>query len=172
MNARNNIVGLRHIKHPFPAVISPSAKVLILGSVPSLKSVENNFYYMHPQNRFWKVLSAILDEELYSASTSEKARIVSAHNIALYDSIEECDILGSSDNDIYNAVAANIPSLLEQSRIIHIFCNGAASYKYLISAYPQYKSIAVKLPSTSPANASASLENLIEQWSVIKQYLS
>ncbi len=119
----------RHIKHPFPAIIDSSSKILILGSVPSLKSVEGNFYYMHPSNRFWKVLSNLFNVDLYAMNVSGRTRFLLEHNIALYDSVEECDILGSSDAHISNAIIANIPSLLAKSQIKHIFCNG----KHLIN---------------------------------------
>lgn len=157
----------RHIKHPFPPVIDENSLVLILGSVPSVKSVEHNFYYMHPQNRFWRVLSRLFDTDLYNADTEFKIKFLLAHRLALYDSIEECDILGSSDNNISCVVYADIPSLLEKSNIKHIFCNGKASYRYLIKAYPQYENITIPLPSTSPANAAYSIDRLLSDWQII-----
>lgn len=158
---------MRHIKHPFPAVVDSKSRILILGSVPSIKSVENNFYYMHPKNRFWKVLSAIFGVDLYSATVDERISFLLEHKIALYDSVEECDIEASKDSAISNVVPADIPSLVAKSEILHIFCNGKASLYYLLSAYPEYESITTLLPSTSPANAQFSLEKLIEAWKVI-----
>ena len=76
---------LRHVKHPFPAVTSKNARILILGSVPSVKSVENDFYYMHPQNRFWRVLSRLFDEDFTSMSKVEKSAALIRHDIALYE---------------------------------------------------------------------------------------
>ena len=157
----------RHVKHPFGAVIDRDCKILILGSVPSVKSVENNFYYMHPKNRFWKVLSALLGEDLYSADIPTRKRVLLAHNIALYDSVEECDISGSSDSKISNVIPADIPKLIDGTNISHIFCNGAASYANLLKYHPQLEPITTKLPSTSPANAACSLEKLIAQWQII-----
>ncbi len=158
---------MRHIKHPFPAVADSKSRILILGSVPSIKSVENNFYYMHPKNRFWKVLSAIFGVDLYSATIDERTSFLLANGIALYDSVEECDIEASKDSAISNVVPADIPSLIAKSEISHIYCNGKASLHYLLSAYPEYESITTLLPSTSPANAQFSLERLIEAWKVI-----
>lgn len=158
---------MRHIKHPFPAVVDSKSRILILGSVPSIKSVENNFYYMHPKNRFWKVLSAIFGVDLYSATVDERISFLLKNKIALYDSVEECDIEASKDSAISNVVPADIPSLVAKSEISHIFCNGKASLYYLLSAYPEYESITTLLPSTSPANAQFSLEKLIEAWKVI-----
>lgn len=162
---------IRHIKHPFGAVIDKNCKVLILGSVPSVKSVEGNFYYMHPQNRFWKVMSALTREELFCADIDTRKTIMIKHNIALYDSVEECDILGSSDSKIFNIIPAEIPRLISGINIKHIFCNGTASYNYLIKAYPNLEQITTKLPSTSPANAAFSLDKLVKEWSVITPYL-
>ncbi len=160
-------MNMRHIKHPFPAVVDSKSRILILGSVPSIKSVENNFYYMHPKNRFWKVLSAIFGVDLYSATVDERISFLLENKIALYDSVEESDIEASKDSAISNVVPADIPSLVAKSEISHIFCNGKASLYYLLSAYPEYESITTLLPSTSPANAQFSLEKLIEAWKVI-----
>lgn len=160
-------MNMRHIKHPFPAVVDSKSRILILGSVPSIKSVENNFYYMHPKNRFWKVLSAIFGVDLYSATVDERISFLLENKIALYDSVEECDIEASKDSAISNVVPADIPPLVAKSEISHIFCNGKASLYYLLSAYPEYESITTLLPSTSPANAQFSLEKLIEAWKVI-----
>lgn len=160
-------MNMRHIKHPFPAVVDSKSRILILGSVPSIKSVENNFYYMHPKNRFWKVLSAIFGVDLYSATVDERISFLLKNKIALYDSVEECDIEASKDSAISNVVPADIPSLVAKSEISHIFCNGKASLYYLLSAYPEYESITTLLPSTSPANAQFSLEKLIEAWKII-----
>ncbi len=155
---------LRHVKHPFPAVIDKGCHTLILGSVPSVKSVEGNFYYMHPRNRFWKVLSAIFGKDLYGASIEERKSFLLSRGIALYDSVEECDIESSKDSAIFNVVPADVPSLILQADIRRILCNGKASYNYLVSAYPELKSMAISLPSTSPANAAISLEELVTIW--------
>ncbi len=162
----------RHIKHPFPAIIDSSSKILILGSVPSLKSVEGNFYYMHPSNRFWKVLSNLFDVDLYNMNVNDRAKFLLNHNIALYDSVEECDILGSSDAHISNVIVADIPYLLAKSQIRHIFCNGKASYQYLIKAFPSLLNVVTALPSTSPANAAKSLSSLTTDWQIILNYLT
>lgn len=160
----------RHVKHPFGAVIDNDSKILILGSVPSVKSVENNFYYMHPKNRFWKMLSALLGVDLYSADIPTRKHELLSRGIALYDSVEECDISGSSDSKITNVIPADIPHLIENTKIIRIFCNGAASYSNLLKYHPTLEAIVTKLPSTSPANAACSLERLIEAWKVILNY--
>lgn len=160
-------MSIRHIKHPFPAVIDGESRVLILGSVPSVKSVENNFYYMHPKNRFWKVLSCLYGVDLYGASVEERIDFLHKNHIALYDSVEECDIEASKDGAISNVTPADVPSLIAKSKISHIYCNGKASFRYLLSAYPEYANMATLLPSTSPANAQYSLEKLVFEWRTI-----
>ncbi len=161
----------RHVKHTFAPVIDSKSKILILGSVPSVKSVEGNFYYMHPLNRFWKVLSSLFDCDLYNADVQTRIDTLNRLHIALYDSVEECDILGSSDAKISNVVPADIQALIDKSQISHVFCNGNASYANLVKYNPRLEPITTRLPSTSPANASCSLDKLIEEWQVIKTYL-
>lgn len=161
----------RHIKHPFPAVIDGNSKILILGSVPSIKSVEGNFYYMHPQNRFWRVLSSLFNEDVYSMSVEERKAFLHSHSIALYDSVEECDIEGSSDSKISNVIPADIQTLVNSSKISHIFCNGKASYSVFLKYHPTLAPIASQLPSTSPANAVFTLDRLVDEWKVILEYL-
>lgn len=161
----------RHIKHPFPAVIDGNSKILILGSVPSIKSVEGNFFYMHPQNRFWRVLSTLFNTDLYSMSVTERKEFLLSHSIALYDSVEECDIEGSSDSKISNVIPADIHGLVDSSKISHIFCNGKASYSVFLKYNPTLADIASVLPSTSPANAVFTLDKLVEEWRIIVDYL-
>lgn len=161
----------RHIKHPFGPVITKKARILILGSVPSLKSVEHGFYYMHPQNRFWKVLGELLGEEMYSLPVPARIEILNRRGIALYDSVEECDIEGSSDSAISSIVPADIPALMRGTQIRHIFCNGAASYQSAVKYHPELAPITQKLPSTSPANAAYSLQKLCDEWRTILEWL-
>lgn len=160
-------MSIRHCKHVFPPVIDKNSKILILGSVPSVKSIEAEFYYMHPQNRFWKVLSALLHTDLTRMTVKDRAEVLLANGIALYDSIEECDIIGSSDAKISNEIPSDIPSLIVDTDIKKIFCNGSASYKYFTKYHPGLIEITTLLPSTSPANARFSLERLINDWKII-----
>lgn len=155
---------LRHVKHPFPAVTSNNARILILGSVPSIKSVDNGFYYMHPQNRFWRVLSRLFDEDFIAMSKVEKSAALIRHDIALYDSVEECDIESSKDSAIYNVTPADIEKIMSETKIERIFCNGKASFNYLVKYHPDLAEIAEVLPSTSPANAACSLDRLVTEW--------
>ncbi len=161
----------RHVKHPFPPIVDDKSRILILGSVPSVKSVENNFYYMHPQNRFWRVLSFVVGRDFASVDTAEREKLLRLSHIAMYDSVEECDIEGSSDLAISNVIPADIGAIVKGTEITRIFCNGVASYNLFIKHNPELARIAERLPSTSPANASYSLQKLIDEWSSIKKYL-
>ncbi len=140
-------------------VYDENAKVLILGSFPSVKSREQNFFYGHPQNRFWKVLPSLFGEEVHSVE--EKKAFLLRHHIALWDVIDSCDIEGSSDVSIGNVKANDLTTILRAAPIKAIFCNGAASKKWydklLRDALGRE---AVQLPSTSPANAKSSLADL------------
>ena len=160
-----------HSTHGFGAVYDSNSKVLILGSHPSVKSKSAGFFYMHPKNRFWKVLSRLLDVDFISADIDERKSLLLNNHIALYDVVEECDIVASSDATIRNVVYADIPTIVDSSEITHIFLNGQKAYSLFTRAFPQYISIATPLPSTSPANASSSLDTLIDKWQVINTFL-
>lgn len=156
------------IDHPIPPVWDENCTVLILGSFPSEKSREGMFFYHHPQNRFWKTLAAVYGAEVPQTVEEKKVFLLSKH-IALWDSIESCEIAGSSDSSIKNAVPNDIASLLDHTQIKRVFCNGAVSYDcYCRYILPQTGIRAQKLPSTSPANAAWSLERLTAAWSVVK----
>lgn len=153
-----------HIVQPFEPVYDENSEILILGSLPSVKSRENGFYYGHPQNRFWKVLSAVT-KSAEPQDTASKKQMLLIHHIALWDVIKECDIVGSSDSSIKNVVAADLTEIIRKTQIRRIYVNGRAAEKY----YKKYIESeihmkAVVLPSTSPANAAFSLDRLIRVW--------
>lgn len=158
-------------EHPFSPLYDKNSKILILGSFPSVKSREQLFFYGHAQNRFWRVVSAVTCADI-PETVNEKKELLLAHKIALWDVIASCDIVGSSDSSIKNVVPNNISEILENADIQQIFVNGRTAEKY----YKKYirDSVgreAVCLPSTSPANAAKSLEQLITEWSVIKDFI-
>ena len=152
------------IEHPIPPLFSPDSERLILGSFPSIKSREAMFFYGHPQNRFWRILAALYDAPV-PKSIEEKTRLILDHGLALWDVIASCEIVGSSDSSITNAVANDLRPILAGSRVTQIFCNGTTSYR-LYGRYiqPVTGIEAVYLPSSSPANATWSLDRLIETW--------
>lgn len=154
-----------YLTHSFGPYYDENSSYLILGSFPSVKSREENFYYGHPQNRFWKILAALFEDSL-PQTTEEKKSFLSAHRIALYDVIESCSIIGSSDSSIEDVQVTDLKPILEKSRVgDRIFTNGAkASALYQKYTYPKIQIPSRKLPSSSPANAAYSLERLISIW--------
>ena len=156
-----------HIVHSFEPVYDKASEILILGTLPSVKSRENNFYYGHKQNRFWKVLATLLKEPVPDTIEEKKAMLL-AHRIALWDVIQSCDIKGSSDSSIKNVQPTDIGMILEKTNITRIYANGnKAGQLYKRYQFPVTGREATVLPSTSPANAEWSLERLCEAWHVI-----
>ncbi len=156
------------IIHPIAPIYDKDSKILILGSFPSQKSREQMFFYGHPQNRFWKVLALVFECKV-PESIDEKKQFLLLNNVALWDVIASCDIIGSSDSSIKNAVANDLNEMLSFADIRCIFVNGKTAEKYY-NKYIKEKigREAVCLPSTSPANASWSMEKLVSAWSIIK----
>ena len=157
------------LQHPFPPLYDKNSKILILGSFPSVKSREQNFFYGHPQNRFWKVVATVLEKEI-PTTIEEKREFLLSSNIALWDVISSCEITGSSDSSIKNVVANDLTEILETANIKKIFVNGKTAEKYY-NRYIKNKigRDAVCLPSTSPANAMWNVESLVEEWKKIKK---
>ena len=160
-------MNLQTVVHTIPPLYDSHSRVLLLGSIPSPKSREIGFFYGHPQNRFWRVLAAVLGEEV-PQTIDEKRALCLKHHVALWDTIARCDIAGASDTSIRNAEPNDIGKLVRESEITRIFATGGKSaelYRKLIE--PQLHIPITQLPSTSPANAAWSLERLIEAYSVI-----
>ena len=155
------------ISHPFGPLFSENSRVLILGSFPSVKSREQQFFYGHPQNRFWKVLASLYRQEV-PATVDQKKELILSNGLALWDSIASCVITGSSDASIREVRPNDLRIILDSAPIERIYCNGRKSHemyeKYIL---PSLGREAACLPSTSPANAAWSLEKLIAAWSVI-----
>ncbi len=141
----------------FAPVYDGESRILILGSFPSVKSREVSFYYGNPQNRFWKTLASVFGAEVPEDIEGKKA-FLHGCGIALWDVVESCDIVGSSDASIENVTLAEIPRLMHAAPIEKIFCNGSKAYALLGEHFPQYIDMAEKLPSTSPANPRFSAE--------------
>lgn len=159
----------QRIVHPIPPLFDKDCTKLILGSFPSVKSREAQFFYGHPQNRFWKLLAELFSEEV-PQTVEEKSALVLRHHIAMWDTIHSCTITGSSDSSIKDVVPNDLSVIIDNSRVTQIFANGTASYKlYQKYIYPVTGIQAVKLPSTSPANAAFSLERLKQSWFVITE---
>ena len=159
------------LTHQFAPVYNAESRVLILGTFPSVKSRENQFFYGHPQNRFWKVTAA-LPEEPVPQTIEEKKKLLLEHHIAIWDVVSQCDIEGSSDSSIRNVVPADLSEILQNSRVKAIFANGSTAAR-LYDRYQKKQTgmEIITLPSTSPANAACSLQDLLQAWSVIRTYL-
>ena len=156
-----------HIVHSFEPVYDKDSEILILGTLPSVKSRENNFYYGHKQNRFWKVLAILLKEPVPDTIEEKKAMLL-AHRVALWDVIQSCDIKGSSDSSIKNVQPTDIGMILEKTNVTQIYANGnKAGQLYKRYQFPVTGIEATVLPSTSPANAAWSLARLCEAWKTI-----
>lgn len=156
------------LQHPFGPLYCEKSRVLILGSFPSVKSREQNFFYGHPQNRFWKVIASIFESEVPQDIEAKKVLILE-NGLALWDSIASCEITGSSDASIRNVKTNDISIILDSCRIERIYCNGRKSYDlYRKYIEPETGREAECLPSTSPANAAWTLDKLIAAWQVIR----
>ena len=156
--------------HPISPVFDKESKTLILGSFPSVKSRETMFFYSHPQNRFWRVIAAVFEDEV-PESIEEKKAFLYKHKIALWDVIKECEISGSSDASIENVRINDLSKILDNADIVKIYVNGKTAEKmYLKYARDRFKREVIVLPSTSPANAAKRIDDLIEAWMPIKDF--
>ena len=155
---------MERIEHPFPPVVDENCRTLILGSFPSVKSRDDGFFYGHPQNRFWPLLAAIFGTDV-PRDLAAKTALLLTHHIALWDVIAACDIQGSSDVSIRNAMPVEIRRIIENARIERVICNGALAGR-LYRRYLQHDLgiEATVLPSTSPANAAWTLARLHPVW--------
>lgn len=151
------------VEHTFKPIYNENSRILILGSIPSVKSRENSFYYGHSKNRFWKVIASIFNESV-PEKIKDKTNLILKHNLAIYDVIESCDIEGSSDSSIRNVKLNNISDVIKNSDIKKIIFNGNKAYE-LYNKYEKNKfENIVCLPSTSPANAKFSFNELVKIW--------
>lgn len=159
------------LTHTFEPIYDKDSRILILGSFPSVKSRENHFYYGHPQNRFWKVIAGVTGKPV-PVSIEEKKKLLLSSHIAIWDVIASCSIHGSSDSSIRDVVVNDFTQVLADSRIQTIYVNGNKAYElYHKYAEPTTGIPAIKLPSTSPANAAWSVERLCGDWKQILEYL-
>ena len=155
---------MQHVDHPFPPVVDANCRILILGSFPSVKSREDGFFYGHPQNRFWRMLATVLDEDV-PADIPGKKDLLLRHQIALWDVIASCEIVGSSDASVKNAVPVDITHVTDVAHIERVICNGNLAGKlYQQHLEPILGIKPTVLPSTSPANAAWSFERLTVVW--------
>ncbi|MDR3155744.1 MAG: DNA-deoxyinosine glycosylase [Holosporaceae bacterium] len=150
--------------HPFDPIFDEKSRILILGTFPSVKSREYGFYYGHQQNRFWKAIARITQTGHFPETIADKKQILIQNRIALADVLQSCDIAGSSDGSIKNAVPADLSKIFDNANIERIYANGEKAYQLFIKYIGME---VIKLPSTSPANAKYDLEKLISEWEKI-----
>ncbi|MBR1734402.1 MAG: DNA-deoxyinosine glycosylase [Alphaproteobacteria bacterium] len=162
------------IEHPFAPIFDKNSSILILGSFPSEKSRECGFFYGHPRNCFWKLIANITKTKEIPKTIDEKINILISNQIAIWDVIFSCDVIGSSDSSIKNVVPNDLSKILKFSNIKQIYANGEKAYRiYMKYCYQSIKREIIKLPSTSPANAIYSFDQLRLEWeSKLIKYIS
>ena len=171
MNIENK--KLVYVEHPFKPVFDENSLVLILGTFPSIKSREENFYYAHKRNRFWKIISYITNNQEIPLTIDKKKSMLINNKIAIWDVIYSCYINKSSDSSIKNVVPMNLSRLINKTKINKIFANGTIAYDlYMKYCFEDVNIEIDKLPSTSGANAAYDFDKLLLEWEKIKYYLS
>ena len=156
----------KRVKHELEPVFNEFSKILILGTMPSVKSREVNFYYGHSKNRFWKVLESVFEEKI-----NNKKEFLLKHYIALWDVLAECEIKGSSDASIKNEIPNDLSIILKNCNINAIFTTGKTAHKYYQKYFSTIDIPEINLPSTSPANCRIKDDELIEAYRKIKKYV-
>ena len=159
------------VNHELEPIFDENSEILILGSIPSVRSREIGFYYGHSQNRFWRVLSDIFNEKM-PETIKDKKFFLKKHHIALWDVLKECEIIGSSDSTIKNPVPNDINYLLRKTAVKTIFVTGRTAEKFYNKFCVSKTNIpCIYLPSTSPANAGVKYEKLLNSYKIILNYL-
>ena len=157
------------VKHNLKPIYNKYSKILILGSIPSIVSRENNFYYANKQNRFWKIMSTLFGKEL--DTIDKRIDFLLENNIALFDVIKECEIIGSSDSSISNIIVNDIDSIVKSTNINYIFCTGKTAFNLFNKYFSNLNIKCFYLPSPSSANATYSLDKLVEEYKIITEGL-
>lgn len=160
----------KRVSHEFPPLFNASSRVLILGSIPSPKSREQGFYYMHPQNRFWRMLCSVLGEDV-PTDIEGRRQMCLAHGIALWDVLESCEIEGASDSSIKNAKPNDLGRIFGTANIKAVFTTGKKAHALYCKFFGDCLPEAICLPSTSPANRTISEAEMLEQYRRIAEFL-
>lgn len=159
------------VNHNFKPVYDNNSKILILGTIPSVKSREEGFYYGHPRNRFWQIMADIFETNIPN-TIKEKELFLLKNNIALWDVLKSCDIEGSSDNSIKNPIPNDVNNIIKKTNIKKIYTTGKkATELYNKYLYKKIKIECIYLPSTSPANQTISYDELKKEYNKILEYL-
>lgn len=156
-----------NIAHPFAPIFNEQSKILILGSLPSPASRQQGFYFGHKQNRFWKILSTLFNEEIFDIES--KKQFLLKHNIALWDVVKSCEIVGASDSTIKNVQVNDFDIILNSANIKAIFTLGKTATKL----FKKYTNLdCIELPSTSPANCAIPFEELLNKFKIILNFVN
>ena len=163
---------MEHLSHTIPPTYDQHSRVLVLGSFPSPKSREHGFNYGHPQNRFWRVLAALAHEDV-PMTVGERRGFCLRWGIALWDVVGECDIEGASDTSIKNARPNDLSIVMRAAPIQAVFCTGAKAHELYrrLGCEDMCGMPAVRLPSTSPANAACGMEKLVQAYAQVFEHL-
>lgn len=156
------------VNHTLKPIYNNNSKILILGSIPSIKSRELNFYYANPTNRFWKIFEILFNAKL--TTNEEKITFLHKNHIALFDVFKSVDIKKSSDSSIKNYTLNDLFPIINNTNINAIFITGKKAYETFI----KNNSLNIKvfyLPSPSSANAKLSLNELVNHYKIILEFL-
>lgn len=159
------------VYHEFKPIYDHNSKILILGSFPSVKSRQVGFYYMHPQNRFWKIMKTIFEPGDIE-SIDKKVSFLKNNSIALWDVLSSCQINNSDDASITDIETNDINIIIQKANIKAIFTTGKKAYDlYHKYCYPKTNIKAIYLPSTSGANCRMHFDELVKEYGIIKNFL-
>ena len=175
------MTNVSQISHPIPPVWNSESRVLILGTMPSPRSREAGFFYMHAQNRFWNVVAEVFEEPFshpnkspdVTAAIAERHDFLLRHHLAMWDVLASCEITGAADSSIKNAIPNDFTEIFENSQIHQIICTGKTAFnlwqkKCAVLYEPRYNLTVHCLPSTSPANAQWSKDGLVEEYFILR----
>ncbi len=151
----------------FPPLIDDNAQILIIGTMPSVKSLDRKEYYAHPRNAFWKIIATLFNNGSDFSDFAEKKACILKNHLALWDNLKFCERQGSLDSNIKNMIPNDFETLLKtHPHISHLIFNGKKSFQIfkkfhpnLLEKYPYFI-----LPSTSPANATLSVDKKFSLW--------
>lgn len=139
----------------FPPLFDSNSRVLILGSFPSVRSRQVDFYYGNKQNRFWRTLQSVFGGEI--DTVEHKKQLCLTNGIALWDIVASCNVVGSADSNIKDVTFVDLQTVLKNTHVCKILCNGTLAYKFTRACYDGDLPM-IQLPSTSPANTRFDLQ--------------
>jgi hypoxanthine-DNA glycosylase len=151
------------LNHPFKPIVFNDTQILILGSFPSIKSFENNFYYAHPRNQFWKILEAVTGYPVNNRD--QKIWLLKECKLGVWDMISSCQRDNSLDSSLEDEVVNDIPALLEMyPSIVKIAFTGKKAQALFETHFSYLETERVYLPSPSPAYAAMTVEEKAAQY--------